>query len=66
MSENKTQGEFVADLIERYCEVHTLAANPNMPSFVGRKMLEDAKAALSAGLDQAFVEMIPQTLEDLI
>lgn len=59
----KTQGRVVADLIAQYCL--KFSAIEDRHSFNGRLDLEDSKRELAVGLDAAFVEMIPQTLDDL-
>lgn len=57
----QTYGEYVADLIERYCQEREMARG----KFLRDNLFEEAKADLAKGLDEAFTEMIPRTLDDL-
>lgn len=62
----KTQGEFVADLIERYCEVRESVVSTNYSPSTRLERLRNMKRELAAGLDEAFTEMIPRTLDDIL
>jgi hypothetical protein len=55
----QTQGEFIADLIEAYCDARRTWSPP-------KEIRDGAKAVLAAGFDIAFTEMIPDSIGDLL
>lgn len=65
--DERMQGQAVADLIERYCQVRERFARELAAGFTDAKERHAAaKAELAAGLDAAFTEMIPQAIDDLV